>query len=162
VNSSPARFGGAFSGAIAGSGFPSIAPAGCRGTKMEYSVVAGRPSQLLPVPINPEVAVTTLLPMTWLPDPSLAGPLLVMAGKPSPLAPSPSPMTRLPIDRRAWRGRGVFDHRLWRRARRIINGLRICRAPVFLAVGIGNACPKRRDDRQPEYGGGYLDYAAHD
>ena len=122
---------------------------------------AGRRTDLSPASIDPEIAIAALLPMTGLPGRSLIGSLLVMAGKPSPLAPGPSPMTGLPIDRRAWRGRGVFGHRLWRRIRRIIYGLRVCRTAVPLAIGIGNACRERSDNRQAEHDAGCLDDGIH-
>ena len=58
------------------------------------------------------------------------------------------------LDRRAWRGRGVFGDRLRWRIRRIVYELRVCRAAVPLAIGIGHACRKRCDDRQANYDSG--------
>src|ERR1700730_14631859 len=91
--------------------------------------LAAEALRLSPASINPEIAIAALRPMTGLPGRSLVGSLLVVAGKPSPLAPSPSPMTRLPIDSRTRHGRDGFDHRLrWRI--RWSKPSRPCRVPL--------------------------------
>jgi hypothetical protein len=56
---------------------------------------ASSTAALSPAFIDPEIAIAALLPMTGLPNRSLVGPLLVMAGKPSPLRAGPAPMTGL-------------------------------------------------------------------
>src|ERR1700691_247550 len=93
------------------------------GTSESIELIAG----LLPVSFDPDIAIAALLPLPRNPHSRLTWPLLIMTAKPNPLAAGPTPMTGLPIDRRARRGRDCFGQRRRRRVRGDIDSVFIRR-----------------------------------